>query len=218
MRTVSIVSALALAASVFACSSASSDGSADQGSEQDVTAAKVQLTGSWVVDTASAEETSVVALELRPNGDFWRDENQILNGVMIGNAPRPVHRDTGTYSVDTSAHTVTLTYKPAGEDESVSETMHYAYKAARILNGMFLPGQEPNMNATLTLTGIAAPGSHIAFPAIQYDQQDSYCTSDKDCDSERSDKSWKPDQSIGGMSQCDQTNRVCNAVAAQPEN
>ncbi|HEY8078689.1 MAG TPA: hypothetical protein VIF62_31375, partial [Labilithrix sp.] len=62
---------------MFACAASTSDdpsqpaGDTDTGNEQDITSAKKQLAGSWVVTSDSKDLTSSVAYELRPNGDFW---------------------------------------------------------------------------------------------------------------------------------------------------
>jgi hypothetical protein len=166
--------ATALAFSVFACSGTSEDaaGPSDnsaQGPEQDITSTTSQLEGSWTIDKNSEQLSSVVSYKFDASGTFSRDVNQILNGVFVGNGRPPPQHQTGTYTVDTVKHVLTLNVTAP---RTFTEVVSYAYTPARVLNGMFLPGKEPSTAARLTLTGIAAPGSMIAYPAITYDKQE----------------------------------------------
>jgi hypothetical protein len=223
MRSIFIAaSAIALSFSVFACSAASEDTSdtQDQGTEQDLSAAKKNLIGSWTITDKSADYSSSVAYELRPNGEFWRDDNVILNGVMVNGAAPPVKRTTGTWTVNASKHTISFHVETPAENKGLIETLAYTYEPGKILNGVFLPGSEPDTSAHLTLTGIPAKGSQIAYPAVVYAQADSYCTASADCVDERDDGTWTPDQlppgaGIGPVvpngSKCDEKSRTCYA-------
>ena len=216
MRThTAFAAALILGLSVFACAgnTSSSDGAA-QGPEQDIKSGRSPLVGAWTISSDSAGYTSSIAYVLRPNGEFWRDDNRVLNGVFVNGAPHPVQRATGTYTVDTDAQTITF---HETSPMTFDQTMSYSYQAGRVLNGMFLPGHEPDTHAHLTLTGIAAPGSNVAFPALKYDSADSWCTSTKDCTTEAEEQIWSPGE--GSPITCDDMNRVCIAgetVAPDP--
>jgi len=210
-----LVAALALALPVFACSGSDStvddpaaDDNVDQGDEQDITAARNQLKGSWTISKDSEELTSVRAYEFRPNGEFFRDSFRVLNGVLINGAPRPVARDSGRYTVNTRTHMITLhVSSPFKSDEKLA----YEYTAGRVLNGVFLPGHAPDGNSHLTLTQQPAPMSHVAFPALKFDHADSYCTSTQDCKDEAKDGTWFEGAGAPAVS-CDATNRICLAA------
>lgn len=219
MKTLHVFSAAFIAFSVFACAASSSDESdtpqgdnADQGNEQDITAAKSVLKGSWTISTDSKNLTSSVAYEFRPGGEFWRDDNRILNGVMVKDAPPPVQRTSGTYVVNTTKKTITLHITHPIES---TEVVKYEYKAGKVLNGMFLPGHEPDTRATLTLTQQPAPMSHVAFPALEFKAADSYCTADSDCKDEAKDKTWLDGAGAPAVS-CDTKGRVCIAAVNAP--
>jgi hypothetical protein len=175
MRIVTAFAAvLALTTGIVACAAnTSSDDSnaagnnVDTGPEQDIVTTRNQLQGSWTIDDASKEYSSIQSYEFNANGTFSREVNKILNGVLKPGAPLPTEHQTGRYTVDTAKHEVTLDIKSPRES---SETFVYSYAPGRVLNGVFLPGHEPSTHPTLTLTGVAAPGSHIAFPAIKYNQ------------------------------------------------
>ncbi len=174
MRTAFALVAVALATTVFACSSApedsdsaAADGNVDQGDEQDITSTKNQLKGSWDVSAASKDLTSVVSYEFNANGTFSREVNRILNGVLLPGSPRPTENQKGRYTINASKHLVTLHITSPRE---MTETLAYEYKPGRVLNGVFLPGHEPSNRPTLTLTQQAAPRSHVAFPSIVYNQ------------------------------------------------
>ena len=164
---------LALSVGVVACAADTSDDpstpsdNVDTGPEQDIVTTKNQLKGSWTIDKASADYSSDVSYEFNANGSFSREVNKVLNGVLIQGAPRPTEHQSGKYTVNASKHEVTLKIT---SPRAFTETLSYDYVAGRILNGVFLPGHAPDTHPTLTLTGIAAPGSHVAFPAIKYDQ------------------------------------------------
>jgi hypothetical protein len=65
---------------------------------------------------------------------------------------------------------------------------HYTYTPAPILNGVMRPGFEPEAKLDITLQ--PAPGSHVAYPAINLTHADSWCTTDTDCTDEKSDGTW----------------------------
>lgn len=177
MRTIiAFATIVALTATVFACSSSQDDSNAndhaDQGTEQDIVSTKNQLQGSWKIDAAAANLSPDVSYEFNANGSFSREVNKVLNGVFLPGAPRPTEHQAGKYTVDASKHLVTL---HISTPHVLTETLSYAYSGARVLNGVFLPGHEPSTHPTLTLTqGVPClPGtacSHIAFPAIKYNQ------------------------------------------------
>ncbi len=205
-------SAFSLAFTVVACGSAQdADATQSAAVDQDMTAAKSELVGSWTITDASKDLTSSVAYELRPNGQFWRDDNRILNGVLVNGAPRPVQRTTGHYTVDADKNTITFRVESPAEQKGVVEVLSYTFEAGKILNGVFLPGHEPDTRAHLTLQGIPAKGSHVAFPAIVYQRDPSYCTSTQDCQDEAKDKTWLEGAGAPAVS-CDETNRVCIAA------
>ena len=174
MRTLSaFATVIALSVTVFACAGNTDDSSnapadnVDQGPEQDITSTKNQLQGSWAIDDASKNLSSEVSYEFNANGSFSREVLKVLNGVLISGAPRPTERQSGKYTVDAVKHQVTLNIT---SPRVMSETKSYEYLGGRILNGVFLPGHAPSGHPTLTLTGIAAPMSHVAFPSIKYNQ------------------------------------------------
>lgn len=212
MRISSVALAFTLALPVVACAVQSnddaSDPASDQGSEQDITAAKKNLLGSWTIGKDSKALTMTLAYEFRPDGTFWRDDTRVLNGFFI-NGPPPPTRTTGRYTVH--AHTLTL---HIDSPQPATEELSYEYTAGRILNGVFLPGKEPDTRAHLTLTQQPAPGSHVAYPALTFDRADSYCTANADCDAERADKTWTPDPSATGTPTCDTKQRTCSLASA----
>ncbi len=214
MRHIRFSAAALVAFSVFACSSSSQDDSqpdgdnADTGTEQDITSARNNLEGSWTVADESKDLSSTVAYELRPNGDFWRDDNRILNGVLVKGAPQPVARTSGTYVINTVNHTITL---HVTSPIKATEVVAFEYTPGRVLNGVFKPGSEPDTRASLTLTQQPAPMSHVAYPAIKFMHADSWCTSDGDCQDEAKDKSWAEGDGAKSVS-CDTNTRICNAT------
>ena len=179
MRTIAAFASIAaLTLTVFACTNSTedtsnaSDGNVDQGNEQDITSTKNQLQGSWKIDAASKDESSVVSYEFNANGSFSREVNKVLNGVLVAGAPRPTEHQAGKYTVDAAKHIVTLHISTPNEQ---TETLAYGITPGRVLNGVFLPGSEPNTHPKLNLTQQVPcePGtacSHIAFPTITYDQ------------------------------------------------
>jgi hypothetical protein len=207
-------SSLGLALAVFACAADATDDSApegdevDTGNEQDITKAKSQLQGSWTIADESKDDTSTVAYELRPGGELWRDDNRILNGVMVKDAPRPVTRSSGTYTINTSKHTLTLHLK---NPIKTTEVLTFDYKPGRILNGVFKPGSEPDTRATLTLTREPKPNERTRAPSYVFKHADSWCTADQDCKDEAKDKTWLEGTGAPSVT-CDKTNRICLAA------
>jgi hypothetical protein len=207
LNLVTIVGACALP--ILACSANNNQSgdfgdAADQGSEQDLTAAKGQLKGSWTIDPASQSLTPTLAYEFRPDGTFWRDDGKVLNGLAVKGDPAPA-RTTGHYVVNTRKRALTLHL-----DSGDVEVLLYNY-AGRVLNGVFLPGPlQSAPEAHLTLVEQAPPMSNIQFPALKFDHASSYCVSDADCDAERADKTWTPGGS--GASQCDAASRACTVA------
>jgi hypothetical protein len=202
-----IFSVLALGAFTFvaacAVSPSDSDGaSVEEGSAQDLSAGKLNLSGSWVRSAGEFGGFGSKALYLGPNGRFFQDAAPILLGVKV---PAPTNnRSTGSYTIDTSKKTLTLSY-PATSDKV---TYHYDFTPARIILGLFAPGSSPPVGgvAKLALTrqvksegGAAA--SQIAFPTETYELAPSYCLSDSDCNREKADKTWEPISS--GKAHCE---------------
>src|SRR5947209_296558 len=125
--------AMSLVAPAACTSSTNEDSnSGDQGSEQDLTAAKTQLKGSWTISDASKALTSEVAYEFRPNGQFFRDGNRVLNGIFLPGAAPPVSRQSGTYTVNTVKHQITLHVTSSLE---VTEVVNFEYTPGQVLNG-----------------------------------------------------------------------------------
>jgi hypothetical protein len=201
-----IFSVLALSAFTFvaacAVSPSDSDGaSGEEGSAQDLSANKLNLSGSWVRSADEFGGFGSKALYLGPNGKFFQDAAPILLGVQV---PAPKNnRSTGTFAIDTSKKTLTLNYA----DTSDKVTYHYDFTPARIILGVFAPGSSAPVGgvAKLALTRQvkSEPGaavSQIAFPTETYEFAPSYCISDADCDREKADKTWEPISS--GKSHC----------------
>jgi hypothetical protein len=219
-----IFSVLALSAFTFvaacAVSPSDSDGApVEEGSAQDLSAGKLNLSGSWVRAQGEFGGFGSKALYLGPDGKFFQDTQGILLGVMTH--PPKNQRATGKYTVDTSKKTLTLTYP----DTSEKVAYHYDFTPAHIILGVFAPGSSPPVGgvAKLALTrqvnsegGSGAATSQIAFPTETYQLAPSYCTSDADCDREKADKTWEPISE--GKTHCELGGdaetvvNVCNAV------
>jgi hypothetical protein len=168
MRTfIASASVLAFAATVFACTGNATDDStpADQGSEQDVKAAKNALAGSWKIESASENMTSDLAYDFNANGTFSRQVRKILNGMFLP-GHEPTTTQSGTYTIDASKKQVTLHIDSPSD---IEETFSYNVQPGKVLNGVFLPGHAPNSQTVLSLTGVPAPMSNIAFPTLKYD-------------------------------------------------
>jgi hypothetical protein len=193
-----IFSVLALGAFTFvaacAVSSPASDGSVEEGSAQDLTAGKLNLSGSWVRSAGEFGGFGSKGLYLGPNGEFFQDTQAILLGVMTH--PPKAERATGSYTIDRSKKTLTLSYP----ETSDKVTYRYDFTPAHIILGVFTAGSSPPAGsvAKLALTrqvnaeeGSGAATSQIAFPTENYELAPSYCTSDADCDREKADKTWE---------------------------
>jgi hypothetical protein len=169
MRTVIASAAVfAFAATVFACSGSADDAAnpTDQGTEQDIKSAKNALQGSWKIEAASENLTSDLSYDFDANGTFSRQVRKVLNGLFLP-GHEPTETQSGTYTVDTVKKQVTLHIDSPNETE---ETYSYNVQPGKVLNGIFLPGHEPPPSHTvLSLTGVPAPMSHIAFPTLKYD-------------------------------------------------
>ncbi len=199
---------LLLSLSMFACAAETSDqANAEQGQEEDLTSGAKQVTGAWHVGAKAFDSSE--ALVFHTDGTFVHDQFRILNGVLIAGGPPP-GRDTGTFSVNKTKGTITLHVKQ-GWHSGDSEVFDYTYTPAKIMNGVFLPGHQPE--ASLALTH-APPtnGSKIAYPTITFTAQDSYCNglpnvSTNDCEVQRNEKLWMPNGS--GKSVCNVSKHVC---------
>jgi hypothetical protein len=198
-----IFSVLALSAFTFlaACAvSPTDDASNPEGSAEDLSAGKAQLTGSWVRAAGQFGGFGSKGLYLGPDGQFFQDTQGILLGVMT--SPPKDQRSTGTYTVNASKKTITLDYAH-GSDKV---TYHYDFTPAHILLGVFAPGTGPTpgvakLALTRQVTSEGGPAtSQIAFPTEIYELAPSYCAADADCDLERADRTWEP--SSDGKSEC----------------
>ena len=92
-----------------------------------------------------------------------------------------------------------------------ADVYNYTYTPAKIMNGVFLPGSEPEAKLELTH---APPtnGSKIAYPTVEFTAQESYCNglpnvSTNDCDVQRNEQTWIPSGS--GKSVCNVAKNVC---------
>jgi hypothetical protein len=177
----------------LACGSSAGDSSnsADEAYTSSLTA---EIEGSWVLQGGLVE-----GLDLRPDHTFFRDTTRVLNGMWINGGP-PMKRDTGTWHAKRSTQTLTLSV-----DGGDVEVYTMDYTAAPVLNGMFLPGHEPA--ATLVLTddnGASQTFKHAS----------SWCTSDDDCATEQSDRTWAT--SGDGTPTCDATTHACSLASNGP--
>lgn len=170
---------LVLSLAVAACGGNTGEAAPEGEDSQEVVSARANLKGSWVLQSEGK-----AALELRPDGTFFRDRVRVLNGVFLPGHVPGLARDKGTYKVSGSTLSLKIT---EGQLAPANESFSFTFKAP-ILNGVFLPGHEPS--ATLVLTRQPAPGSHIAFRADTYKRAESWCTATADCVAERADKTW----------------------------
>jgi hypothetical protein len=188
---------LGVALGTVACAGASSDdATTNDESTEDALSMRATVKGTWV-----AQDGTDVGLDLRPDGSFFRDTAKVLNGMFI-NGARPWQHDTGRFVMSAKHKTITLHV-----DGGADEVFVYEYKAAPVLNGMFLPGHEPA--ATLTLTRQPAPMSHVAFQAQHFKGTTSWCTTDQDCKDELADKTWQPYFLNGSNPKCEVATNVC---------
>jgi hypothetical protein len=197
---------LVLSVSAVACGGAANGGDGASAEDDAVTSASdaSKVKGAW---TLQNNMTSIQAIVLNGDRTFFRANARILNGVMIGGGGSNLERETGTWSISATKHT--LTFHTGQGDEVYS----YTYKQA-IMNGVFLPGHAPK--DTLEIQGIPAPMSHIAYPTLEYGRADSYCLEVSDCNTELG-KIWTPDQASGKVS-CNAQTNVCERGASQPGN
>ena len=112
---------------------------------------------------------STPAPNTSPNNSLKRGPNSTARCGTPGQVPV---KAKCTVNAEGAKHLVTL---HISTPHVLTETLSYAYSGAHVLNGVFLPGHEPSTHPTLTLTqGVPClPGtacSHIAFPAIKYNQ------------------------------------------------
>lgn len=199
---------LLLSFSMFACAAETTDAAnTQQGQEEDLTSAAKQITGAWHVGPKAFDNTE--AFVFHTDGTFVHDQFRVLNGVLIAGGPPP-GRDTGTFTVSKSNGTITLHVKQ-GWHSGETQVYDYTYTPAKIMNGVYLPGAGPEAKLTLTH---APPtnGSKIAYPAIEFTAQSSYCNglpnvSTNDCDIQRNEQTWIPAGS--GKSVCNVAKNVC---------
>ena len=164
MRAISALAvALALSATVFACAATTDEPTADpaageDSTEQDITSARKQLSGDW-----KNKDGSLDAFDFKADGTFVHDQFRVLNGVLVNGhgGGNTFGRDSGKYTTSTKHGTVTL-HVTDGWHAGATQVYDFKYTAARILNGVFLPGHEPS--ATLDLTAEPAPNERLAAP------------------------------------------------------
>ena len=181
------------AVALFACSGSSdaTDPVGDEPSEEELSAGRAQLKGSWVRVESESGGFGAQAYYFSPDGTFFRDNQSVLLGVAVP----PAHaqhqwRDEGRYTVNTKKHTVTLRIMADGPD--TVETLEYEYTPALVALGMPVQGGHmPHQPAKLQLHPKSTPTTRIA--ASNFQLADSYCTGDADCVKERKDKTWEPD-------------------------
>ncbi|HEY8077824.1 MAG TPA: hypothetical protein VIF62_27045 [Labilithrix sp.] len=164
--------AFALSAMFLACSASdgsnADDGQASDPSEQDLSETGKQLAGDWKNDDGSLD-----ALALNSDGTFIHDQFRVLNGVLVNNSDAPpFNRDSGWFTANKKKGTLTL-HVTDGWHAGSTEVYAFTYTPAKILNGVFLPGHEPE--AHLDLTAQPAPGSHVAYPTNHYTFTSSFC-------------------------------------------
>lgn len=196
-----------LALSVLAGCGGSADSQDQASSDSEDAVSTVFIRGSWVAVDASLGDAA--AIDIRPDHKFFQDSTKILNGVMVNGSPEGLVRQTGTWSLSTKNKTLTLNYDHGWDSPDPYTVVYaYAYTAAPILNGVFVPGHEPT--AKLALTEQPAKGSHVAYPTQKFDHADSWCTSDSDCKTELSDGT-----SQEGSDQCNVSTNLCQAAEAR---
>jgi hypothetical protein len=178
MRAIStFATALALSATVFACAATTDDPTTDptnngeESTEQDLTG-RQEIGGDWKNNDGSLD-----AFDFKSDGTFIHDQFRVLNGVLVhpngGSAP-PFGRDSGKYSVSQKHGTVTL-HITDGWHAGSTQVYAYKYTAAKVLNGVFLPGHEPAASLDLTLQ--PAPNERLAAPnpTKHYRHVSSFC-------------------------------------------
>jgi hypothetical protein len=195
LRTLSAVGFVTLG--LLACEGGSSESSAgNDPSEQDLTAVKQQLSGSWGRVQEELGGFGARSIYFSPDGTFFRDRQSIVLGVLgPGSNPVREERDTGTYVVDMKSHTLQLTFAPDPTMPPGTNTMtlDFALTPAHIVLGVIAPGSNAPGRAKLMLQQHIRPGTLPATPPPEhYEHADSTCKSDADCVKERADKTWDP--------------------------
>jgi hypothetical protein len=204
----SLLGTLLLSFGMFACAAETTDeANANDPAVEDLTSGQKQITGAWHVGPKAFDSSE--AYVFHTDGTFIHDQFRILNGVLIAGGPPP-GRDMGTFTVNKSKGTVTLHVKQ-GWHTGETQVYNYTYTPAKIMNGVYLPGAEPE--ATLDLQKPAPTnGSKIAYPTVRFTAQDSYCSglpnvSTNDCEIQRNEQTWLP--SGKGKSICNVQKNVC---------
>ena len=177
MRAISALAvALALSATVFACAATTDEPTADtadgqDSSEQDITSARKQLGGDW-----KNKDGSLDAFAFNADGTFIHDQLRVLNGVLVNGhgGGNTFGRDTGRYTTSTKHGTVTL-HVTDGWHAGSTEVYAFTYTAARILNGVFLPGHEPSASLDLTLQPLPTERLAHPNPTKHYGHVGSFC-------------------------------------------
>jgi hypothetical protein len=175
MRSFSVWSlGLALSATIFACATTTDEPTGEpagaDSTEQDITAARRELAGDWKNDDGSLD-----AFDFKADGTFIHDQLRVLNGVLVQNTSGSTFgRDSGHYVTSTNHGTVTL-HITEGWHAGTTEVYAYKVTAAKILNGVFLPGSEPAASLDLTLQ--PTPEERLARPnpTKHYKHVSSFC-------------------------------------------
>jgi hypothetical protein len=196
VRALSIIGIIGVVTAGLIACQGSSDSSDGNGAEQDLTAVKEDLKGSWTRASGELGGFGSKAIYFSPDGTFFRDRQSIVLGILApGSNPVRNERDKGTYVIDTKTHTVTLTLAPDPmlPPGSESATFDYTYTPAHIVLGVIAPGPgaSPQRPATLALKQRPLD-PQFAPPEEHYEHAQSTCQSDTDCTKERTDKTWDP--------------------------
>ena len=185
---------------------ASQDASTSDDSEDAVSTAFIR--GSW----AASDPTlgSFAGMDLRPDHKFFVDSTKILNGVMVNGSSEGFVRQTGTWHLSTKKKTLTLDFDHGWDSpDPYSVVYDYVYTPAPVLNGMYIPGHEPEAKLSLTQAP-PTDGSKIAYPTNKFVHQDSWCTTDSDCRTEQEDGT-----SLNGSNVCSTATNDCEGETAK---
>ena len=197
--------------SAFSILAGCSGGADSQDQASDYTDDAVSTTfirGSW----AASDPTlgSFAGLDLRPDHKFFVDSTKILNGVAINGSSDGLVRQTGTWHLSTKKKTLTLDFDHGWDSpDAYSVVYNYVYTPAPVMNGVYIPGHEPEAKLPLTQAP-PTDGSKIAYPTDKLTHQDSWCTGDDDCKSELEDGT-----SNEGSDTCNTSTNLCQAAEAR---
>jgi hypothetical protein len=196
-----LVTPFALAVALFACSGVPNE-TVDPSSQQEVTSDAPHFEGAWrLIEPGGLPVYSVAAIAyaFRSNGTFFRDSSRV-EGIFHPD-PRPMLRESGTYTVDPIGHSITLEITAPS---ARTEVLPYEHEQA----------------GSLALTALVEEGPFKVPFLITYDKTASWCSSVQDCVDELADHTWDPGptgaagldggaSSSGGPVSCDTLRRVC---------